>query len=136
MEDKAVAIMKLIRTMEELLNENEDFFKMNQNNEYSYLFRIVDDNGEDRTKFSVGVKNGVVSISPKYTPDVTIVMLEGAFFDIIFNRQTIEQCYFCGEADIHARKGDWTKHLVWIKSSLDILEEGIRKELNKKIQPI
>lgn len=126
--------MRFVQIVTDILNNEPEFFNRNQNVQYAYHFKIVDDSGTDVTKFTLGVKNGKIAMSPQYKPDVVITMLEGAFFDIIFGKQTVEEAYFAGEADIWSSKGDWTKHLAWIKESLDAMERQIRLQLDNKLK--
>lgn len=132
--DKSSSLMRFVQIVTDILNNEPEFFNRNQNVQYAYHFKIVDDSGTDVTKFTLGVKNGKIAMSPQYKPDVVITMLEGAFFDIIFGKQTVEEAYFAGEADIWAAKGDWTKHLAWIKESLDAMEKQIRLQLDNKLK--
>lgn len=132
--DKATSLMKFVKIVTEILNNEPEFFNRNKNLQYAYHFKVVDDSGSDITKFTLGVYKGKITISPQYKPDVVITFLEGAFFDVIFNKQTIEEAYFAGEADIWVSTGNWTQHLAWIKEALDAMEKAIRLKLNEKIK--
>jgi len=131
--DKVTTLMKFVTVIKDILNEEPEFFERNKDLKYAYHFKIVDDSGSDVTRFTLGVKNGKISIAPQYKPDVVITMYEGAFFDIIFGRQTVEEAYFAGECDLWAREGNWTMHLAWIKESLDAMEKAIRVKIDQRI---
>lgn len=128
--DKAVTMLKFVHLIRDIVNEDSQLVE-DTKNDYSYYVKIVDEIGNESAKFTIGLKNNKWELKPTYTPDVVVTITESAFFSVLKGKQTLEQVYFYGEADLYAKDGKPISHMTGIKSLFDRIELVARKKLEK-----
>lgn len=127
--DKAGLLLKFVKIIKDALNDTPDFFRITQNTKYSYFIKVVDKLGSEVTKFTLGIYNGKMTMSPNYKPDVTVSLTEYAFFSLLRGKATLEELYFSGEADIYAIDGHTYSHALAIKNAFELMERTIRDKI-------
>jgi hypothetical protein len=129
--DKALTLLKFVKKISMILNNNPDFIQSTKDLNYSYYIKVVSDQGQEITKFTLGLQNGSVSITPHFKPDIILTLTESAFFGIIRGTVTLEETYFAGQSDLWSAKGDWSTHLPGLKLVFDKIEMAVRNELGE-----
>ena len=127
--DKAGLLLRFVKIIKEALNETPDFFRITKDTKYSYFIKVVDELGSEVTKFTLGIYNGKMTLSPNYNPDVVISLTEHAFFSLLRGKATLEELYFAGEADLYSNDGHTYSHCLAIKSAFELMEKAIRERL-------
>lgn len=128
--DKAITMLKFVHAIKDIVNEDKNLLE-DTKSDFSYYVKIVDEIGNESTKFTIGIKNGKWDIKPSYSPDVVITITESAFFSVLKGAHTLEQVYFYGEADLWSKDGKPISHMTGIKSLFDRIELIARKKLEK-----
>lgn len=129
--DKAGLLLKFVKIIKDALNDTPDFFRITQNTKYAYHIRIVDELGSEVTKFTLGIYNGRMTMSPTYNPDVVISLTDGAFFSLLRGKATLEEVYFAGEADLYSNDGHTYSHTVAIGNAFKLMERAIRERIGE-----
>lgn len=128
--DKATTLLKFVHIIKDVLNKDPTYFEATKDVDYSYHVQVVDNSGENITKFTIGVNKGKMDINPKFNPDVIITMTESAFFGLLRGKTTLEEAYFSNNADISSRDGKTYCHAVGIKTTFDLMEKVVREKLD------
>lgn len=115
--------------IKDALNDTPDFFRITKDTKYAYHIKIVDNLGSEVTKFTLGIYNGRMTMSPTYNPDVVISMTDNAFFSLLRGKATLEEVYFAGEADLYSNDGHTYSHTVAIGNAFKLMEAAIRSKL-------
>ena len=127
--DKAGLLLRFVKIIKEALNDTPDFFRITKDTKYSYFIKVVDSLGSEVTKFTLGIYNGKMTMSPTYNPHVIISLTENAFFSLLRGKATLEELYFAGEADIYAIDGHTYSHALAIKGAFELMERAVRERL-------
>ena len=128
--DKTITLLKFIHALKNIVNEDSQLIE-DTKNDYSYYIKIVDELGNESSKFTLGIKNGKWELKPSYSPDVVVTITESAFFSVLRGTHTLEQVYFYGEADLFAKDMKPMSHIVGIKNLFSRIESLARNKLEK-----
>lgn len=128
--DKAVTLIRFVHAIKEVVNDDSKLCEDTKNN-YSYYVKIVDELGNESTKFTIGLKEGKWELKPSYSPDVVITITESAFFSVLRGTHTLEQIYFYGDCDLFAKDNRPMSHIIGIKNLFSRIETLARKKLEK-----
>lgn len=129
--DKAGLLLKFVKIIKDVLNDTPDFFRITKDTKYSYFIKVVDHLGSEVTRFVIGIYNGKMTLSPTYNPDVIISLTENAFFSLLRGKETLEELYFAGEADLYSNDGHTYSHAVAIGNAFKLMERAIRERIGE-----